>query len=120
MKEAIAKNQAFFDAVIEFQDRTSPFPLGHDDDAPRNSSRTSMRNVGKVNVTLHQLMRDWSEEGREERRQSYGAVLEELEKRCPIEPDQKGRRKVLVPGAGLGRLTMEIVARGYACAGKPC
>ena len=62
-------------------------------------------------------MRDWSDEGEEERRQSYEPVIEELERLCPVNPDPKGTQKVLVPGAGLGRLTLEIVSRGYGCAG---
>lgn len=115
MREAIARNQAFFDAVVEFQDMSSPFPVG--DETPGGSSRTSARQIGKVNTTLHQLMRDWSAEGEEERQQSYGIVIEELERRCPLNVENKGAIKVLVPGAGLGRLAMEIVSRGYACAG---
>lgn len=62
-------------------------------------------------------MRDWSQEGEEERRQSYSPVIEELERLCPLNPDLKGTQTVLVPGAGLGRLMLEIVARGYGCAG---
>lgn len=115
MTEAIVKNQAFFDAVIKFEDRSSPFPVP--DVAAEEPSRTSARQVGKVNTCLHQLMRDWSHEAEEERRQSYGAVLEELEKMCPIDAERRGTIKVLVPGAGLGRLMVEIVTRGYACAG---
>ena len=117
MKDAIARNQVFLDAVIEFQDRTSPFPIDEHGAVGEGPSRTSARQVGKVNTTLHQCMRDWSDEGEEERRQSYGPVIEELERLCPVNPDLKGTRKVLVPGAGLGRLTLEIVSRGYGCAG---
>lgn len=117
MTEAIRRNQAFLDAVIKFQDKSSPFPVNDDDDVAERPSRTSARQVGKVNTTLHQLMRDWSCEGEEERRQSYGVVVEELERLCPVNSDKNQAVKVLVPGAGLGRLTMEIVARGYACAG---
>ena len=117
MKDAIARNQVFLDAVIEFQDRTSPFPIDEHGAVGEGPSRTSARQVGKVNTTLHQCMRDWSDEGEEERRQSYGPVIEELERLCPVNSDLKGTRKVLVPGAGLGRLTLEIVSRGYGCAG---
>eukprot|EP00904_Undaria_pinnatifida_P012205 jgi/Undpi1/8114/HiC_scaffold_24.g10586.m1 len=121
MKEAIARNQVFLDAVIEFQDRNSPFPI--DQDGPVGApgagpSRTSARQVDKLNTTLHQCMRDWSQEGEEERRQSYSPVIEELERLCPLNPDLKGTQTVLVPGAGLGRLMLEIVARGYGCAGN--
>ena len=115
MREAIARNQAFFDAVIEFQDRSSPFPVV--DSIHGATTRTTSRQVDKVNTTLHQLMRDWSAEGTKERKQSYGAVIEELERLLPVDPHKQGAIRVLVPGAGLGRLAMEIVARGYACAG---
>lgn len=117
MKDAIARNQLFLDAVIEFQDRNSPFPIDDHGAVGEGPSRTSARQVGKVNTTLHQCMRDWSDEGEEERRQSYGPVIEELERLCPVNPDLRGTQKVLVPGAGLGRLTLEIVSRGYGCAG---
>lgn len=118
MKEAIRRNQAFLDAVVEFQDRTSPFSLTDEDVTPiAGPSRTTARQVGKVSTTLHQLMRDWSAEGEEERKQSYAPVLEELEKRLPVSPDMPGALKVLVPGSGLGRLAMEIASRGYATQG---
>lgn len=115
MKEAISRNQAFLNAVVEFQDRSSLFPI---DDEAGGPSRTTARQVDKVNTTLHQLVRDWSDEGEEERRQSYGAVVEELERLCPVDADNKGILRVLVPGAGLGRLAIEIVARGYATQGN--
>lgn len=118
MKEAIARNQAFLNAVVEFQDKTSPFTLTEDDVATSGGpSRTTVRQIGKVSTTLHQLVRDWSAEGEEERNQSYTPVLEELQRLLPIDSGKTGAIKVLVPGAGLGRLAMEIVARGYATQG---
>ncbi len=48
-------------------------------------------------------------------------MLEELAKHVPITtPSTAGQRRprVLVPGAGLGRLPLEIAARGYACQGS--
>ncbi|CAM9233633.1 unnamed protein product, partial [Choristocarpus tenellus] len=62
--------------------------------------KTSARQIGKVTSTLHQLSRDWCKEGEEERKQCY----------MPI--------SVLVPGAGLGRLPLEFVYRGYATQGN--
>ena len=57
-------------------------------------------------------MRDWSEEGAEERRQSYGRMLELLERAVPPPA------RVLVPGAGLGRLVFECFRRGYEVEGN--
>lgn len=119
MKEAIGRNQAFLDKVVEFQDRTSPFPLSEADFLSGGPSRTTARQVDKVNTTLHQMMRDWSVEGAQEREQSYGAVLRELERLLPVDDHKTGAFEVLVPGAGLGRLAMEIVSRGYSTQGNP-
>lgn len=118
MQDGIARNQAFLDAVVEFQDTCSPFPLKDGDERTAGGpSRTSATQVSKINTTLRQCMRDWSDEGREERRKSYSAVIAELERLCPVDPERKGAQKVLVPGAGEGRLAYEIVSRGYGCAG---
>lgn len=118
MQDGIARNQAFLNAVVDFQDACSPFPLRDSDErAPGEPSRTTAAQVSKINTTLRQCMRDWSEEGEDERRNSYGAVIAELERLCPVDPEKKNAQKVLVPGAGEGRLAYEIVSRGYGCAG---
>lgn len=118
MKQAIARNQTFLDAVVEFQDRSSPFPLGADEFVTAGPSKTTARQMDKVSTTLHQMMRDWSVEGAEERKQSYGLVIGELQRLLPVGNDETGDIKVLVPGAGLGRLTMELVSRGYSTQGR--
>lgn len=121
MQEGIARNQAFLDAVVEFQDSCSQFPLRDSDQrGPGEPSRTTPAQVSKINTTLRQCMRDWSDEGQDERRKSYGAVIAELERLCPVDPERKCAQKVLVPGAGEGRLAYEIVSRGYGCAGESC
>lgn len=118
MQDGIARNQAFLDAVVDFQDTCSPFPLrDRDERAPGEPSRTTAAQVSKINTTLRQCMRDWSDEGEDERRKSYGTVVAELERLCPVDPERKCAQKVLVPGAGEGRLAYEIVSRGYGCAG---
>ena len=65
----------------------------------------------KVKEALKHFVRDWSEEGRKERCQTFGMVLDALKR---LESEVSGRRKkrVLVPGAGLGRLAWEISQLG--------
>jgi hypothetical protein len=65
----------------------------------------------KVREALKHFVRDWSEEGRKERHQAFRLVLDALEK---LEREVSGRRakRVLVPGAGLGRLAWEISQLG--------
>ncbi|KAI8125388.1 UPF0586 protein [Lucilia cuprina] len=69
----------------------------------------------KAQSTLKAIARDWSEEGAEERKQSYQPIIEAIEhyfdpKECNVE-----QVKILVPGCGLGRLSYELACRGYEC-----
>ena len=53
---------------------------------------------------LLQLVRDWTEHGKELREQCYAPILSALASWLPSTP------RVLVPGSGLGRLAYEIAA----------
>lgn len=66
---------------------------------------------------LKNLMRDWGTEGAAERSQSYGKVVAELKKRLlpsGASPPLQTPPRVLVPGAGLGRLCVDIASLGCA------
>ena len=71
----------------------------------------------RVRSTLVQLVRDWSAAGAREREACYGSMLEALEKRWP-DPTARRAVRVLNPGAGLGRLTYEVAARGFTSQGN--
>ena len=77
-------------------------------------SRTHLEDHEKVQSTLKQFVRDWSRDGAKERQQCYAPILEELKR---VFPDPKDV-KVLVPGAGLGRLAFDIASLGYECQGN--
>lgn len=88
----------------------------------------------KVRSTLRSFVRDWTREGEDERNACYAPCLEALERYFPQKRDtgekaveimtdeedaklcrktrERSEVKVLVPGCGLGRLAMEIAARG--------
>ncbi|KAJ3367622.1 hypothetical protein HDU91_001256 [Kappamyces sp. JEL0680] len=81
----------------------------------------------KVRSTLKQFVRDWAAEGKEERDATYNPILDELETLYGDVPfKERGKLRVLVPGAGLGRLVFEgnpagltaVVSRGYSCQGN--
>ncbi|KAJ2342530.1 hypothetical protein GGF43_005907 [Coemansia sp. RSA 2618] len=73
----------------------------------------------KVFSTLKQFVRDWSEEGRSEREQTYGPLMRALEAEfADVAPEARGAIQVLVPGAGLGRLAFDICCRGFSCQGN--
>jgi len=65
----------------------------------------------KVREALKHFVRDWSDEGRRERSQAFGMVLDAL-KRLETEVGGRRKKRVLVPGAGLGRLAWEISQLG--------
>lgn len=75
------------------------------------------QDLDKVRATLLQLSREWSEEGMEEREISMGRILAECEELFP-DVLERPHVRILVPGAGLGRLVVEFVKRGFQCQGN--
>ncbi|RPB29262.1 N2227-domain-containing protein, partial [Terfezia boudieri ATCC MYA-4762] len=70
-------------------------------------SHATPEDMEKVKSTLKQFYRDWALEGHAERERCYKPVLDELYE-----------IKVLVPGAGLGRLAFDIVCAGFESQGN--
>eukprot|EP01060_Flectonema_neradi_P030808 TRINITY_DN4544_c2_g1_i1.p1 TRINITY_DN4544_c2_g1~~TRINITY_DN4544_c2_g1_i1.p1 ORF type:complete len:433 (+),score=91.61 TRINITY_DN4544_c2_g1_i1:83-1300(+) len=73
--------------------------------------------MDKVISTLKQFVRDWGEEGAEERKATYTPIYEALERYIPNREDRL-RSKVLVPGSGLSRLAFELSLRGFQTQGN--
>ncbi|KAL8694942.1 MAG: hypothetical protein Q9218_000513 [Villophora microphyllina] len=73
--------------------------------------------LDKARSTLRQFYRDWSTAGASERQASYGPVVHDLAIAFAAVPD-KGNVKVIVPGAGLGRLVFELCTQGYNVEGN--
>ncbi|KAL1745155.1 N2227-like protein-domain-containing protein [Schizophyllum fasciatum] len=75
--------------------------------------------MDKLRSTLKQLVRDWSEEGREERALAYEPMKAALiEHFADIPVEERRNFRVLVPGAGLGRLAYDVAKLGFACQGN--
>ncbi|KAE8554102.1 hypothetical protein EYB25_002640 [Talaromyces marneffei] len=74
--------------------------------------------VGKAHSTIRQFYRDWSEEGRREREVCYDPVLAVLNQSFEESSRPRSDYRVLVPGAGLGRLVFDLCAVGYAAEGN--
>ncbi|EIW53331.1 N2227-domain-containing protein [Trametes versicolor FP-101664 SS1] len=104
----------------------------HSHDSPQDgSSRTDKGRGGKrrykptehdmekLRSTLKQLVRDWSEEGKAERDVCYEPIKEALLQHfSDIPQEERGNFRVLVPGAGLGRLAWDVANLGFACQGN--
>ncbi|KAF5366124.1 hypothetical protein D9757_010946 [Collybiopsis confluens] len=71
--------------------------------------------MDKLRSTLKQFVRDWSIEGEEERTASYGPMKDALLAHFSDIPKAERRNfRVLVPGAGLGRLAYDVASLGFA------
>lgn len=81
----------------------------------RNTAKPS--DVDKARSTIRQLYRDWSHEGSIERKACYDPVIQDVVKAFWHAPS-KHDVKILVPGAGLGRLVFELCRRGYTVEGN--
>ncbi|KAJ3008431.1 UNVERIFIED_CONTAM: hypothetical protein HDU68_003112 [Siphonaria sp. JEL0065] len=75
--------------------------------------------MDKVRSTLRQFVRDWSDEGAQERLDTYEPIMEALERKFGDVPlAKRGSITILVPGAGLGRLAFDIVRKGFTTQGN--
>lgn len=73
--------------------------------------------VDKVRCVIRNIVRDWAAEGQKERDQCYKPILEELKRHFPIRSEDSPP-SCLVPGAGLGRLALEISCLGFKSQGN--
>lgn len=81
----------------------------------RNTAKPS--DIDKARSTIRQLYRDWSHEGSAERKACYDPVIQDVVQAFWHFP-RKPNVKILVPGAGLGRLVFELCRRGYTVQGN--
>lgn len=79
-------------------------------------SKATPNDLEKARSTLRQFFRDWSAEGSSEREACYGPVMKALQKEQKARSGPKMR--VLVPGAGLGRLVFELCCAGFDTEGN--
>ncbi|KAJ5126640.1 hypothetical protein N7448_007419 [Penicillium atrosanguineum] len=74
--------------------------------------------VNKAHSTIRQFYRDWSAEGRVEREVCYDPVLQDLRTEFQARRDASEEIKVLIPGAGLGRLVFDVCLAGFSAEGN--
>ncbi|VDC05234.1 unnamed protein product [Peniophora sp. CBMAI 1063] len=92
----------------------------HAHDAPRRGKyKPTEFDMEKIRSTLKQFVRDWSTEGEEEREASYKPLKDALVAHFSDIPfEERYNFRVLVPGAGLGRLAYDIAKLGFSCQGN--
>lgn len=81
-----------------------------------NSTQVASNKQGslfRVREALLHYMRDWSDEGAEERAKIFGPILSMLSN---TPQDERAKQNVLLPGSGLGRLAWDISELGEEAA----
>ena len=112
---AIDANADIADAVLDVSLNSYGIPPDNTD----WKGTATPSDMDKARSTIRQLYRDWTAEGAAERTASFGPILDALSRSSShLDPSQRGRVKVLVPGAGLGRLVFEINCAGYDVEGN--
>ncbi|KAJ7190581.1 N2227-domain-containing protein [Mycena pura] len=87
--------------------------------APRRRYKPTEFDMDKLRSTLKQLVRDWSAEGEDERNACYRPMTEALLRHFAHIPEaDRSSVRVLVPGAGLGRLAHDVARLGFASQGN--
>ncbi|KAH9997135.1 N2227-domain-containing protein [Russula vinacea] len=81
-----------------------------DEENTRRKRRPTDFDMDKVRSTLKQLVRDWSEEGKDEREASYRPIKEALLEHFSDIPMHERR--------GLGRLAYDVAKLGFTCQGN--
>jgi len=111
MKGAVLSNMTFLNKISGMIDKAAPLD---NPDHPHG--------VKPIQVLLQTVMREWSAEGEEERRDCFERLLGAVDSHLKAEAEQAAangapKPKVLCPGANLGRLPFEAQRRGYECSG---
>lgn len=125
--DAIDVNADIADSILATGLSSFGIPAQPDASDPRQNwhGTATAQDVNKAHSTIRQFYRDWSAEGRPERDVCYGPVLEDLRAEfggrlsgAGDNADDAEEIRVLVPGAGLGRLVFEICRAGFAAEGN--
>jgi carnosine N-methyltransferase len=83
---------------------------------PEWRGMATSNDLEKARSTLRQFYRDWSVEGSAEREACTGPVIKALLQERSVRPGAPMR--VLVPGAGLGRLVFDLCCQGFDTEGN--
>nr|VZI20846.1 unnamed protein product [Spirometra erinaceieuropaei] len=116
---ANAKSEIFEgDHFLVDQNPTINKVVQNGDPGQRYRFGITSNDMDKVRSTLKQFVRDWSTVGAPERHGSYDPVLREIHAAFRSSDRPTSDIRILVPGAGLGRLAWEIAHCGYTCQGN--
>lgn len=116
MDDAIDSNADVAEAML--QAGLSMYGIDPEDDSWKG--KATPRDMDKARSTIRQLYRDWSHDGHQELQAVFAPIQRFLEEHLPLtsEPKDYENWRILVPGAGLGRLVFDLTAQGYSAEGN--
>lgn len=140
-RQAVYQNSLFFKSLLQTlspdHNPAAPPPLacanqGADEYAALHNNQVSPVDADKVRYVLKNLARDWSQEGAEERAQSYGRITQQLVNILLGKNNNNNKKKnggegeeeeehpprILIPGCGLGRLVFDLACQGFEAIGN--
>ncbi|GMG52512.1 unnamed protein product [Ambrosiozyma monospora] len=119
LEHSIELNGEFFKNVVKTVSSSWGVSSNGDgnDDGGEDWAPCSHQDLDKVRSMMIQYVREWSEFGQLERDVSFGRIIQHCELLFP-EVEKRQYLNVLVPGAGLGRLVIEFVKRGFQTQGN--
>lgn len=106
------KNGALAEDILEYGLKYYGVPRAELDSFVLETKNETTKGKGTTLYAMKHFVRDWSEEGLHERQTTYPCVLEAVRKEFPTDKPRSNPPKILVPGAGLGRLAHEIADLG--------
>ena len=109
----ICHNQIFLNQIV----RDTRF-LNYEHSELVDGEGVTTMDYDKIRSTIKQFAREWSTQGERERRNTFGIILDTLERIYDVGPEERAKIQVLVPGSGLGRLPFDICRLGFACQGN--
>ncbi|KAH7309474.1 N2227-like protein-domain-containing protein [Stachybotrys elegans] len=120
--DAIDSNADLASAIVKFGLRTfrsiAPRPDAQDPVIPHQWAGIAKHSdIDKARSTIRQFYRDWSVDGAAEREACYGPVMKVMAEERAKSPNAD-MLKVLVPGAGLGRLVFDLCQAGFDAEGN--
>ncbi|KAJ5764906.1 hypothetical protein N7520_004465 [Penicillium odoratum] len=118
--DAIDTNAEIADAILSVGLESFGLSATPDKDDPTKNwhGTATSSDVNKAHSTIRQFYRDWSAEGRIEREVCYDPVLQDLRNEFQTRRAAGEEIRVLVPGAGLGRLVFEVCLAGFDAEGN--
>ena len=119
LKRAVGVNYSLLSKIVHPNKGLFPYRDREDGSYVIPNLRVAYKDVTKLRSTVRQMVRDWSELGRQEREESYQLVISEVEAHYPGRTHSDGSLvSILTPGAGLGRLSFEFARLGYKSQGN--